>query len=64
MSDFFWTNFRKCKDLKCEKILQDVSDNIQKNVASKFKFKLEIKSEDINEIQNGYALIENDKVLL
>lgn len=48
-------------DLKCEKILQEVSDNIQKNVASKFNFQLEIKSEDINEIQNGYALIENDK---
>ena len=48
-------------ELKCEKILQEVSDNIQKNVASKFNFQLEIKSEDINEIQNGYALIENDK---
>ena len=30
-------------DLKCEKILQEVSDNIQKNSASKFNFKLEIK---------------------
>ena len=48
-------------DLKCEKILQEVSDNIQKNNASKFNFKLEIKSEDINEVQNGYALIENEK---
>ena len=48
-------------DLKCEKILQKVSDNIQKNNASKFNFKLEIKSEDINEVQNGYALIENEK---
>ena len=48
-------------DLKCEKILQEVSDNIQKNSASKFNFKLEIKSEDINEIQNGYALIEKEK---
>ena len=48
-------------DLKCEKILQEVSDNIQKNSASKFNFKLEIKSEDINEIQNGYALLENEK---
>ena len=48
-------------DLKCEKILQEVSDNIQKNNASKFNFKLEIKSEDINEIQNGYALIEKEK---
>jgi outer membrane lipoprotein-sorting protein len=49
------------EDLKCEKILQEVSDNIQKNKASKFNFKLEIKSEDINEIQNGYALIEKEK---
>jgi outer membrane lipoprotein-sorting protein len=49
------------EDLKCEKILQEVSDNIQKNNASKFNFRLEIKSEDINEIQNGYALIEKEK---
>lgn len=49
------------EELKCEKILQEVSDNIQKNNASKFNFKLEIKSEDINEIQNGYALIEKEK---
>ena len=49
------------EDLKCEKLLQEVSDNIQKNNSSKFNFKLEIKSEDINEIQNGYALIEKEK---
>ena len=49
------------EELKCERILQEVSDNIQKNNASKFNFKLEIKSEDINEIQNGYALIEKEK---
>ena len=49
------------EELKCERILQEVSDNIQKNNASKFNFKLEIKSEDINEIQNGYAIIEKEK---
>jgi|TARA_B110001450_G_scaffold204765_1_gene194498 outer membrane lipoprotein-sorting protein len=49
------------EELKCERILQEVSDNIQKNNSSKFNFKLEIKSEDINEIQNGYALIEKEK---
>lgn len=57
---FFGQSFES-EDLKCEKILQEVSDNIQKNKASKFNFKLEIKSEDINEVQNGYALIENEK---
>ena len=61
ISPTFFGQTLESKDLKCEKILQDVSDNIQKNVATKFKFQLEIKSEDINEIQNGYALIENDK---
>ena len=57
---FFGQSFES-EDLKCEKILQEVSDNIQKNKAYKFNFKLEIKSEDINEVQNGYALIENEK---
>jgi outer membrane lipoprotein-sorting protein len=59
-STFFGQSLEN-EDLKCEKILQEVSDNIQKNKASKFNFKLEIKSEDINEVQNGYALIENEK---
>ena len=53
-----WGQSIETEDLKCQRILQLVSDNIQKNDASKFNFKLEIKSEDINEIQNGYALIE------
>ena len=56
-----WGQSIETEDLKCQRILQLVSDNIQKNNASKFNFKLEIKSEDINEIQNGYALIEKDK---
>lgn len=53
--------YSESEELKCERILQEVSDNIQKNNSSKFNFKLEIKSEDINEIQNGYALIEKEK---
>ena len=58
ISPTFFGQSLESDDLKCEEILQKVSDNIQKNNASKFNFKLEIKSEDINEIQNGYALIE------
>lgn len=61
ISHVFFGQSSEIEDLKCERILQEVSDNIQKNNASKFNFKLEIKSEDINEIQNGYALIEKDK---
>ena len=61
ISPTFFGQSLENEDLKCEKILQEVSDNIQKNKASKFNFKLEIKSEDINEVQNGYALIENEK---
>ena len=61
ISPIFFGQSLENEDLKCEKILQEVSDNIQKNKASKFNFKLEIKSEDINEVQNGYALIENEK---
>jgi outer membrane lipoprotein-sorting protein len=61
ISSTFLGQSLESEDLKCEKILQEVSDNIQKNKASKFNFKLEIKSEDINEIQNGYALIEKEK---
>ena len=61
ISSTFLGQSLESEDLKCEKILQEVSDNIQKNNASKFNFKLEIKSEDINEIQNGYALIEKEK---
>ena len=61
ISSAFWGQSLESDNLKCEKILQEVSDNIQKNNATKFNFKLEIKSEDINEVQNGYALIENEK---
>ena len=61
ISSTFLGQSLESEDLKCERILQEVSDNIQKNNASKFNFKLEIKSEDINEIQNGYALIEKEK---
>ena len=61
ISSAYFGQSLESEDLKCEKILQEVSDNIQKNNASKFNFKLEIKSEDINEIQNGYALIEKEK---
>ena len=61
ISSAYFGQSLESKNLKCEKILQEVSDNIQKNKASKFNFKLEIKSEDINEVQNGYALIENEK---
>jgi len=61
ISPIFFGQYLESDDLKCEEILQKVSDNIQKNNASKFNFKLEIKSEDINEIQNGYALIEKEK---
>jgi outer membrane lipoprotein-sorting protein len=60
ISPTFFGQSLENEDLNCEKILQEVSDNIQKNKASKFNFKLEIKSEDINEVQNGYALIENE----
>ena len=61
ISSAYFGQSLESKNLKCEKILQEVSDNIQKNNASKFNFKLEIKSEDINEIQNGYAIIEKEK---
>ena len=46
---------------KCKEILQLVSNSIQKNNASKFSFKLEINSEDFNEVQNGYALIKQEQ---
>ena len=46
---------------KCKEILQLVSNSIQKNNATKFSFKLEINSEDFNEVQNGYALIKQDQ---
>tara|TARA_B100001093_G_scaffold119844_1_gene112514 strand:+ start:3980 stop:4636 length:657 start_codon:yes stop_codon:yes gene_type:complete len=61
ISSAYFGQSLESEDLKCEKILQEVSDKIQKNNVSKFNFKLEIKSEDINEIQNGYALIEKEK---
>jgi outer membrane lipoprotein-sorting protein len=46
---------------KCKDILQKVSNSIQKNNATKFSFKLEVNSEDFNEVQNGYALIKQNK---
>ena len=50
ISPTFFGQSLENEDLKCEKILQEVSDNIQKNKASKFNFKLEIKSENINAV--------------
>ena len=47
--------------IKCKDILQKVSSSFQKNTSSKFNFKLEISSEDINEIQNGFAFIKDEK---
>ena len=45
---------------KCKRILQMVSNSIQNNDASKFSFKIELNSEDFNEVQNGYALLKKD----
>ena len=49
------------EQIKCKDILQKVSSSFQKNTSSKFNFKLEISSEDINEIQNGFAFIKDEK---
>ena len=42
--------------VKCTKILQIISNSIQRNNASKFNFILNITSEDFNETQSGYAI--------
>ena len=47
--------------VKCKNILQKVSSSFKKNTSSKFNFKLEINSEDISEIQNGFAFIKDEK---
>tara|TARA_B110000971_G_C19963786_1_gene479202 strand:+ start:200 stop:862 length:663 start_codon:yes stop_codon:yes gene_type:complete len=47
--------------VKCKNILQKVSSSFQKNTSSKFNFKLEINSEDISEIQNGFAIVKGEK---
>ena len=46
---------------KCKNILQKISNSIENNTSTKFNFKLEIISEDFNESQNGYALIQEGK---
>lgn len=46
---------------KSKEILEKVSTSYQSKKTIKFNFKLTILSEDINEIQSGYALLENDK---
>ena len=45
---------------KSKGILEKVSNNYQNNKTTKFNFKLTILSEDINETQEGYALLEGD----
>ncbi len=46
---------------KCKNILQKISNSIENNTSTKFNFKLEIISEDFNESQNGYVLIQEGK---
>ena len=45
---------------KSKGILEKVSNAFQKNKTTKFNFKLTILSEDINETQEGYALLQGD----
>ena len=45
---------------KSKAILEKVSDTYQKNNTTKFTFKLTIVSEDINEEQQGFALVKDD----
>jgi len=45
---------------KSKGILEKVSNAYQKNKTTKFNFKLTILSEDINETQEGYALLQGD----
>jgi outer membrane lipoprotein-sorting protein len=46
---------------KSKEILEKVSTSYQSKKTIKFNFELTILSEDINENQSGYALLENDK---
>ena len=46
---------------KCKNILQKISNSIENNISTKFNFTLEIISEDFNESQNGYVLIQDGK---
>ena len=45
---------------KSKGILEKVSNTYQNNKTTKFNFKLTILSEDINETQEGFALLEGD----
>ena len=45
---------------KSKGILEKVSNAYQKNKTTKFNFKLTILSEDFNETQEGYALLQGD----
>jgi outer membrane lipoprotein-sorting protein len=46
---------------KSKGILEKVSNTYQKNQTTKFTFMLTINSEDINETQQGYALLKEEK---
>ena len=46
---------------KSKALLEKVSEAYQKNNTTKFTFKLTIVSEDINETQEGFALVKDDK---
>ena len=46
---------------KSKSILEKVSTAYQNNSSTKFNFKLTILSQDINETQNGYALVKDEK---
>ena len=48
-------------DDKSKNILQLISDETEKNSTSKIDFSLIIKGEDINDKQNGYAYLEDEK---
>lgn len=48
-------------DEKSKAVLEKVSENYQKNKSIKFNFKLTILSEDLNETQNGMAILYGDK---
>tara|TARA_B100001287_G_scaffold36356_2_gene25793 strand:+ start:6003 stop:6653 length:651 start_codon:yes stop_codon:yes gene_type:complete len=48
-------------DKKSKALLEKVSVAYQKNNTTKFTFKLTITSEDINDDQQGFALIKDDK---
>jgi outer membrane lipoprotein-sorting protein len=56
-----YTQTEEAQNEKSKALLEKVSDSYQKNKTTKFTFELTISSEDINETQNGFALLENDK---